>query len=372
MRICFLAEANSAHTRKWCRWFLDRGYLVDVVSFTAGEIPGAKVHHIDLGLTGDEGDRAKLRYLTQGPRVRRLVKEIAPDIISVHYATSYGAVAALAGLKGYALSVWGSDIYDFPAKSPLHRILLRFSLSRASMLLSTSRAMAKETRKYTRKPIRITPFGVDTDLFCPAAESRVGEGESGGQKGRTYRIGTVKKLEPKYGIDHLLMAAAKLKKDHADLPLQLVIAGKGTAEEEYHRLADKLGIAEYVDWKGYISQEEAARVWASLDIAVIPSTMDSESFGVAAVEAEAAGIPVVISDVPGLMEATRPGYTSLVVQRNDPDALAAAIGELLADEKKRKKMGRYGRRYAVKRYGLVPCFQYIEECLLELKTRRDE
>ena len=367
MRICFVAEANSVHIEKWCRWFLSRGHEVHVISFTPGDIPGAKIHLMDVGLSGEESDTAKLKYLTKGKELRRIIDDISPDVVNVHYATSYGAVAALARLHGYALSVWGSDIYDFPKKSVLHLALLKYSLGRADVLFSTSRAMAGETRKYSRKPIRITPFGVDTELFSPEKRTREMYCE-----GKEFRIGTVKKLDPKYGIDDLLKAAALVKEKKPELLLSVDIAGTGTHEEEYHKLAEQLGIADIVRWEGFVEQKKAADIWADLDLAVIPSVLDSESFGVSAVEAEACGVPVLISDVPGLMAATRPGYTSKVVPRKNPEALADAIIQFAEDPALCRRMGKNGRKYAVKRYSLEACFTHIESCLSEVFRGHDQ
>ena len=362
MKICLVAEANSAHIEKWCGYFLSRGHEVHVISFTQGDIPGTVVHWIDLGLEGEESDLAKLKYLTKGRKIRKIIREIAPDVVSVHYATSYGASVALSGFRGYSLSVWGADIYDFPRKSALHRALARYSLSKADVLFSTSRAMAKEARKYNKdKKIEITPFGVDTELFSPAARTRAEDG--------IFRIGLVKKLDPKYGIDVLLQAAAKIRTDRPEINLQLVIAGTGPAEQEYHALAEKLGLSDRVVWTGFIPQAEAARVWADSDLAVIPSTLDSESFGVAAVEAESCGIPVIISDIPGLMEATRPDHTSLVVRRKDPEALAEAILRMYDDPSLRRRMGENGRKYVLNRYEYHRCFRHIEELLEQQRER---
>ena len=72
-----------------------------------------------------------------------------------------------------------------------------------------------------------------------------------------------------------------------------------------------------VKWLGFISQEDAAKEWANMDIGIIPSVSDSESFGVSAVECQACGVPVIISDIPGLEESTCPGKSSLVVPRGD-------------------------------------------------------
>jgi hypothetical protein len=108
---------------KWCNWFCNRGHEVHVISFTQGEIQSVIVHHVDVSVDADSSDIKKLKYLISGRKIRHFVDLIKPDIVSVHYASSYGVAVALSGLKGYILSVWGSDIYAFPKKSFLHRLL---------------------------------------------------------------------------------------------------------------------------------------------------------------------------------------------------------------------------------------------------------
>ena len=128
MKILFLAPANNYHTQKWCGYFVSRGYDVHVISFFPGTIDGVTVHFLDCGVDWQQSDSKKLKYLLKTPKIRRIVSEISPDIISVHYATSYGTAAGIAGLQNYALSVWGGDVYTFPHKSPMHRALLQYSL----------------------------------------------------------------------------------------------------------------------------------------------------------------------------------------------------------------------------------------------------
>ncbi len=359
MKILFLAPANNYHTIKWCGYFRSRGYEVHVVSFFPGEIEGVTVHFLDCGIDWQQADRKKLRYLAQAPRIRRIVRQVAPDIISVHYATSYGAAAGLAGLKNYALSVWGGDVYTFPHKSPLHRMLLQYSLDHASCLLSTSETMAREVGKYTDKQFYVTPFGVKTELFSPDKRNRKPDDGK-------FIVGTVKAFKPKYGIDVLLRAVSVLKKQHPEINLELRIAGDGPCEAEYKTLAEELGIADITRWLGFIPQEKAAEEWANMDVAVVPSVKDSESFGVSAVEAEACAVPVIISDVPGLMEATEPGTTSIVTARKSVSALADAIILLWQHPEMRARMGREGRKLAVEKYDYQICFEHIEQVLLSM------
>ena len=279
-------------------------------------IEGANVYYINCGMNASMSDGRKLSYLVQAQKVRRIVQRIKPDIISVHYASSYGAVAALAGLKEYYLSVWGADVYEFPEKSIFHRMLIGFSLNKATYLLSTSKAMAAHAKKYTNKEFSITPFGVRTEIFNPNKRNR---------QDNTFIIGTVKALDPKYGIDYLIKAVAIFKKNNPNVVFQLRIAGKGNYREEYERLAESLGLKNETMWLGFISQEECAAEWANMDVAVIPSTVESESFGVSAIEAQACGTALIISDIPGLMEATNPEETCIVVKRKNEIEIANAI-----------------------------------------------
>lgn len=356
MRICFLAPANSAHIKKWCKWFNEHDNKTYVVSFVKDDIEGTYIYHIDSGVDANASDSSKIKYLFKARKVKKIITQINPDIVNVHYATSYGTVAALAGIKKYVLSVWGSDIYDFPNKSMLHKMMLKYSLKKATYLFSTSQAMADEAHKYTDKNIEITPFGVDLQMFTPAKRNRPYHVSEDGR----FIVGTVKSLLPKYGIDYLIEAVSLVKRKHPEIPIELRIAGKGEYEKEYKKLAKIKGIDEITTWLGYVSQNNAAKEWANMDIAIIPSTLESESFGVSAVEAQACGTPVIISDIPGLMEATSPGKSSVVVPRNNAEAIAEAIVDLFQNNEKRIKTGQVGREYVSERYGINSCFGNIK------------
>lgn len=354
LKICFVAPSDNYHIEKWCGWFSSHGHEVYVISFADTTIDGAVVYSLGASVDVLGNDLRKIKYLSYSGKIKRIVNEIQPDIVNVHYATSYGTATALSGLKGYVLSVWGSDVYDFPNKSPFHKVMLRFSLFRAEYIFSTSRDMARETGKYTNKMIEITPFGVDMEMFSPDKRQRKHTGED-------FVVGTVKGLTPKYGIDYLLKAIAIIKNDYPQIPVKLRIAGKGSHEEIYKDLAKLLGIEDITTWLGFIPQEQAAMELANMDVGIVAS--DSESFGVSAVEAQACGIPVIISDVPGLMEATSPGKTSIVVPRKNEKALAEAIIQLYKDETLRIKMGKKGRDFVMENYELNHCFSKIENLL---------
>lgn len=350
MKICFVGPAGSAHIVKWSNWFSNRGHEVHVISFTEGVIERAQVHHIDIGVDVRGSDLSKLKYLLAGKKIRNLISTINPDIINAHYATSYGAAMALSGVNDYILSVWGSDIYDFPQKSIIHKALLKYCLKKPALLLSTSKAMAKEASKYTKRHLEITPFGVDMNLFHPEKKNR-------DDSVQQFVVGTVKGLSDKYGIADILKAAAIIH-EKGQVPIYLRIAGSGPQENEYKLLAQKLGIGEITKWLGRISQEEAAVEWSNMDVAVIPSTQ--ESFGVSAVEAQACETAVIVSDIPGLMEATDPGKSSIVVHSCNYREIADVLERLYYNKELRQELAQHGRQYVLKHFELNQCFSNVE------------
>lgn len=353
MKICFIGPANSAHIVKWCNWFRSRGHEVHVISFTPGEINDAVIHLIDLGVDTGGSDVGKLKYLTTGKQIKRLIDDIKPDIVNAHYATSYGVAVALSGVKEYVLSVWGSDIYDFPNKSIFHKMLLEYSLRKAPHLFSTSKAMAEEASKYTNKQFDITPFGVDMKLFNPDKRTRVDNDHS-------FIIGTVKSLADIYGIDYILKAVAIIQKNNPEVDVRVRISGDEPDRRKYENLAEELGIKQITTFLGRISQSEAAIEWANMDVAVIPS-VEYESFGVAAVEAQACQTPVIVSDVKGLKETTKPELSSIVVNKKDEKQIAEAIMKLYTNSALRNDMGRKGRVYVNENFELNRSFSNIEK-----------
>jgi glycosyltransferase involved in cell wall biosynthesis len=98
---------------------------------------------------------------------------------------------------------------------------------------------------------------------------------------------------------------------------------------------------------GYLEGEDLAAVFASCDLFVFPSTTDT--FGNVVLEAQASGIPVIVSDSGGPHENVVPGKTGFVVPGNDADSLRVAIEALLAEPALLKRMGQAARQYVQER-----------------------
>ncbi len=357
MKIVLLSAASSIHTVRWANGLSEAGHEVFVISQHENIdpfLPSVSVYTLPF--------RGVLGYFTIVPAVRKLLKKIQPDIVNAHYASGYGTTARLVGYHPWILSVWGSDVYDFPHKSPLHKWLVKKNLRAADRVVSTSHCMAEQTRTLTPelKDITITPFGVDLSAYQSI--------DIGGEiQTDKIIIGTVKTMKPKYGIDTLIEAFAilinslqsKSEIDTKKLELRLVGGGEQTAE--LIALSEKLGIADRVKFIGQVPHTSVPQELARLDIYVALSRMDSESFGVAIIEAGAAGRPVVVSDAGGLPEVTIDGVTGLVVPREDSSAAAAALEKLVLDCNLRKEMGYAGKIHVAKNYSWSACIKTMLE-----------
>jgi glycosyltransferase involved in cell wall biosynthesis len=305
-----------------------------VLSFEMGQISDADVSIVRLTPFGGTA-----RYILAAPRVRGMLRRIKPDIVHAHYATGYGLLGSLAAPSPYVLSVWGSDIYEYPRRSPVHAQLLKFNLHRADYICSTSLAMARETQRYTSKPVTVTPFGVDCEVFSP---------KPGKEERRPLVIGTVKTLDHPYGVEYLIRAFAIVVERFTEHDVRLVIAGDGPLRSSLEALAKQLRLSDRVDFLGQLPQEMVPTVLRTFDIFAALSLR--ESFGVAVLEASACGIPVVASNVDGLPEVVEDGVTGFLVPPTDPSAAATALLGLLADRTRREQMAAAGRSFVLERY----------------------
>jgi len=361
MKVALLADRSDIHTVRWVNGLVDRGHGIELLTMHSGGDPlrsRVSVHYLNWG--------PPLGYYANVWQLRRSLNQIEPDVFHAHFASGYGTLGRLGGVAPYVLSVWGRDVYEFPYRTPLHRRVLLKNLKAADHLCSTSHAMASRTRSLCKQtaPISITPFGVDTTAFSPDGEDRRKQLQLDGE---SLVIGTVKKLNEKYGIDTLIRAFAQLRtrlcaeNEQLANSLHLVIVGDGPLRSELERLARSCGIESVTTFVGSVPHADVPSYLRTLNVYVAVSRADSESFGVAVIEASSCGCPVVVSDAGGLPEVVKRGETGIVVPREDSAATSEAIERLVCDPQLRARMGKAGRERVISQYEWAACLDQMEE-----------
>ena len=141
-----------------------------------------------------------------------------------------------------------------------------------------------------------------------------------------------------------------VSKKHPGLPLKLLIVGDGSERKNLENLAKELKISEKVWFAGMADYLKVQSFHKVIDVYAALSILDSESFGVAIVEAQGCGKPVVVSDAGGLPEVVEDGKTGFVVERKNAGAAAVKLEELVMDAGLRGIMGKAGRERVLKLY----------------------
>lgn len=362
LRICFLAPASNVHTVRWVSAIAERGH--DVLLISDEPSRGLPVRtfnpYDDMGLLALV---PKVRAYAAQRSILRRIRQFAPDVVHLHWLhATLGTVHITRRLENLIVSVWGKDlIWDGDTTEPWMRVHYRkLILARALQVTATSRFLADRTRPFLAPGVAlsIVPFGVDCDKFRPVPP---------GSPRSVPVIGYLKHYSPKYGPDVLLRAAALLAAQSIAFRVEMY----GTKDPEpYRAMARELGIQERVSVSGAVEHGRVAEVLNRFDVYAMPSIYDSETFGVAALEASACGVPVVATQVGGVPEVITDGVTGVLVRPNDAEQLAEALARLLGDASLRATMGAEGRALVLRSYRWDRCVDQMED--LYLRTQAGE
>ncbi len=334
MKVCLIAAANSAHTQRWVAALRGRGVAVTLLSPSPTPAPlpaalhGVPIWPLAVGRPG-MSRRQRLAALLRGwLKVPGLLRSLRPDLVHLHSLPNPVAVPLLLGVPNLVVSAWGSDIVQRDQrKARWYPLLFRA----AAAVTATSQDLARVVQSYAPDvAVAVVAFGIDGQQFVPGPPPH----------NPVFTFGALKNLEPVAGFDVLLRAFAELGPGPAGRWPRLIIGGAGSQRAALLDLRDALGLAERVTLPGLVPHGEVAAFLRSLDLFVMPSRADA--FGVAALEAQACGVPVVASAVGGVPEVIVDGLTGLLVPPGDPAALRVALERLMFDAVTRRRMALAG------------------------------
>lgn len=363
-------------------WDREVGGVVSVVDSLASYLR-EEGHHVVLGLPWSDDDsrirRSKLGFPCYNMRLRppiewerpiwsstafflhlpgtvrrisRVLQHHDIDVANVHYpersSVHYALASRLIGVP-LVVSAHGTDLFPDGSERDVGPPSLRFVLGQAASVVCPSEAYADRVREGTSfDPSRVVTIhnGVDASLFKQEADERPGRPVSEEAGDRPLKLISVGSLTPEKGHDVAIRAVRHLTARGVDV--RLTIAGDGPAATKLGSLAQRLDVDDRVSLIGQVEQRTVPGLLGEHDIFVRASR--AESFGLANVEAMAAGLPVVATGVGGIPEVVADGKTGLLVDPNDSRALADAIQVLGHDSTTRRRMGSRGRERVQERF----------------------
>jgi glycosyltransferase involved in cell wall biosynthesis len=290
-----------------------------------------------------------------------------PDIVHLHFPYPVGEVSQLLLRRGRrTVMTYHSDVVRQASILRLYRPLLRRVLQGVDAFIVASPQLRQSTYLAEFQPrVHVIPYGLPlqrftsepssaelarvqsqyvTGQFAPAVD---GNGAwPAGSPADSPLLLFVGRLRYYKGLDVLLRALPSVS-------ARLLIAGTGPMAESWQALADATGVAERVAWLGDVPDSDLPVLYHLADLFVLPASQPSEAFGLVQVEAMAAGLPVVCTELgTGTSYVNQDGVTGLVVTPRDSDVMAAALNGLLADRARRTRMGQAARARAESEFAL--------------------
>lgn len=277
------------------------------------------------------------------------------DLLHVHYAVPHATAAWMArevlgaAAPRLVVTLHGTDI-TLVGASPNHLPITRHSIEQCDAVTAPSVYLRDETRRLLGLSpdlqIDVIPNFVDTARFAPGGDARAlaalfPPGVSGPTLVHVSNFRPVKRV-----ADVVAVAALVNRK----VPCRLLLIGDGPERAQVERAVDAAFLREQVAFTG--AYEGFAPLLAACDVFLLPSSQ--ESFGLAALEAQSCGVPVVASEVGGLPEVIEHGRTGWLAPVGDVEAMAARTLSVLEDPALARRLSEGARARAVERFALGP------------------
>lgn len=352
MKLCVVGYPNWPHVRNWLRQLAQHpGIQTALLSREPPGVPGIEHLRYEFPLAG-----GMVPWQVFNIRVmRRALREFRPDVVHVHNIESTWFPLTLSRNYRLVATTYGLDVSPAPGlpETRRQRFLKRWLLRSADAVTALSHEHARDTERYgglKAGSVLHTPFGVDMAAFGEAARGR--------QPSDVLRIGCLKRWVPEYAPLDFVRAVHLVAR--TGLPVRATMVGHGPLEWKIRELVDSLGLKYVLEIRHTVPPEQVEALYRDLDLVVVPSLQ--ESFGVAAVEGMAAGLPVIATRVGGLPEVL--GTVGVMVPPGSPGDIASHIIALAGDPARRERLGQLGRERAAARFDRELTFEIMRKVWL--------
>ncbi|HSB66497.1 MAG TPA: glycosyltransferase family 4 protein [Anaerolineales bacterium] len=368
LRLLYVSNPNSIHTRRWVSWFAKRGHMVCLLADVPPKGSWSEVQVIDLSKFFYA---PIIRFPIWAIWLRRFIHQWRPDILHAHRVNSAGWLAAAAGFHPLVVTPWGSDVMLGPQRSRLLNFLARFTLRGADKVTVSSQAISEKVLELGASEESLVKiyYGVDLNIFSPRPTSR----QENVQQRRQLSFPEVgplifspRAIHPIYNQDILLQAVPLVLKRFPTACFFFVAFNVNVEyKQELDRIIDQLGLGGSVRWLPATSSpaDMVTRYNLSDIVVSIPS---SDGAPVTVMEAMACGKPLICSDLPALRESITNGENGWIVPVRQVSPLAEAIIRALEQPDQAAQIGRKARQLVTERANLEVEMQRMEAVYYQL------
>ncbi len=344
----------------------------EVIVYTAADSSHERIDLDVVGLRSLHYERFPGGRVPMAPI--SLVQELAdfnPDVIHNHSMSTMG-IQALAAARLLGLPILGTChvfLAGFLQYAPIsldgvpltEDVAWKYTtafFNRFPQVTTPSEAMQSELMAHgLRSPVAAVSNGVDTDLFSPLPEALADDS-------RPLTLVHVGRLSYEKRVDIVLRGFARLASDHPDVKLQII--GDGPEVDSLKTLAAELGVAEQVQFTGFVPHDRLPEIYRQADIFITASPIETQ--GLVVLEAMACGLPIVGVDALALPDLIRDGINGYLVMPENERAMAEAASQLLQSPTLGHAMGRESRRLALQ-HNLPEIAQTYEHLYQQVRSQ---
>lgn len=329
MKICFLGNALSIHTKRWVMYLINRGYEVYVISFRK-----SKIDEIPIYCYEPQYNNFLYKYFHFSKNFKEIKKQIwaiKPDVLHAHYLTSYGLLGALSGFRPLVVSAMGTDLLVDSRKSLLHRFILSYVIKKADLVTLGASHLVRQVQELggdISKTIKVT-IGVDIEKFN--LRKRIQKDNK-----RTVIL-SCRVFEREQNIEYLILSLGPILRERRDVEVHF--CGDGSHREYCQNLVNELGIEHNTNFLGFVNHDQMPFHYNQADIYVSSSTSDADHISL--MEALACGLFPVVSDIPTNREWIEDNRNGFLVPLDDPEMFRKKIVQAIENQELREKSKEY-------------------------------
>lgn len=282
--------------------------------------------------------------LSLATKMVEVIEHARLDILHVHYAIPHATSAYLAremseqhDLK-FITTLHGTDITLIGA-DPSYKKIVRFSIEKSDGVTAVSNFLREETREtfQVKNPIKVIYNFIPDDFLTAPKQSRAEECFGRGKK---FILTHISNFRPLKRVHDLIPVLQQLVPEY---PVKLLMVGDGPERSAVEHMCRSKGLGDHFQFLG--KQDNVAEILSASDCFILPS--EHESFGLAALEAMACGVPCVTSDAGGLPEVNINEQTGFVCRVGDTNGYAQSVARLIEDKALHRRMGENARTHAL-------------------------
>ncbi|MFC2101096.1 glycosyltransferase [Bacteroidota bacterium] len=315
MRICYLADGESIHTKRWCTHFRDLGHDIHLISFKNVNIDGVNVHFVDAGKIKVSGGNWQVVFKVL--YIKKLLKEISPDILHAQYATSYGFAGALTNFHPFVVTTLGTDVLISPKTSFAYKIVLKHVFKKAEWITVMADHMKDIILELKASPDKLTTiiFGIDPNIFNHSKRKLPND---------HFVITSTRNFEPVYNIPLLIKGFKYLENKIPGIQLNLI--GDGSLRGDLEKMVMELGLSKLVSFHGRLPQWRIVEILNQSHIFATTSLSDGNNISLN--EAMACGAISIATDIPANRAWIKEGVNGFIIPTDNPKYLAEKIIEI--------------------------------------------